>query len=248
MSTPILEAPVATNGAATNGAATNGSGAHAQTNIRNVAIIAHVDHGKTTLVDGMLKQTDVFHSKQEVAERVLDSNDLERERGITILAKNTGIVYGDTTINIVDHAGPRGLWRRGRAHYEHGRRRGCCWWMPWRGRCRRRALCCARRWPAATRRWSSSTKSTGPRRDPITWSTRPLTCLSISARMRNRRTFPVIYTVALEGRAGDAPDDLAADLRPLFDTIVRASARPPRQRQRADAAVGDDAGVQLLLG
>ena len=73
--------------------------------IRNVAIIAHVDHGKTTLVDGMLKQSNVFQAHQEVAERVLDSNDLERERGITILAKNTGILHGDTTINIVDTPG-----------------------------------------------------------------------------------------------------------------------------------------------
>ena len=73
--------------------------------IRNVAIIAHVDHGKTTLVDGMLQQTNVFHTNQQVVERVLDSNDLERERGITILAKNTGVVYGDTTINIVDTPG-----------------------------------------------------------------------------------------------------------------------------------------------
>ncbi|HFQ95712.1 MAG TPA: GTP-binding protein, partial [Anaerolineae bacterium] len=73
--------------------------------IRNIAIIAHVDHGKTTLVDGMLRQTHVFHANQQVAERVLDSNDLERERGITILAKNTGIVYNGVTINIVDTPG-----------------------------------------------------------------------------------------------------------------------------------------------
>ncbi|MEZ4717901.1 MAG: GTP-binding protein [Caldilineaceae bacterium] len=73
--------------------------------MRNVAIIAHVDHGKTTLVDGMLRQTNVFHAKQQVNERVLDSNDLERERGITILAKNTGIEYKGTTINIVDTPG-----------------------------------------------------------------------------------------------------------------------------------------------
>ena len=71
------------------------------TNIRNIAIIAHVDHGKTTLVDAMLHQTNVFRSNQQVEERILDSNDLERERGITILAKNTGIVYQDITINIV---------------------------------------------------------------------------------------------------------------------------------------------------
>ncbi|MCB0538405.1 MAG: GTP-binding protein, partial [Bacteroidetes bacterium] len=86
---------------------TNGNGAegHARPNIRNIAIIAHVDHGKTTLVDGMLRQTNVFRTNQQVQERVLDSNDLERERGITILAKNTGVVYKDTTINIVDTPG-----------------------------------------------------------------------------------------------------------------------------------------------
>ncbi|GAB6138713.1 translational GTPase TypA [Halanaerobaculum tunisiense] len=73
--------------------------------IRNIAIIAHVDHGKTTLVDGMLKQSDVFHSKQQVQERVMDTNDLERERGITILSKNTAVNYNDTKINIVDTPG-----------------------------------------------------------------------------------------------------------------------------------------------
>jgi GTP-binding protein len=74
-------------------------------NYRNVAIIAHVDHGKTTLVDAMLRQSGVFRANQEVAERIMDSNDLERERGITILAKNTAIHYGDTKINIVDTPG-----------------------------------------------------------------------------------------------------------------------------------------------
>ncbi|MBQ6757189.1 MAG: translational GTPase TypA [Oscillospiraceae bacterium] len=74
-------------------------------NIRNVAIIAHVDHGKTTLVDEMLKQGGVFRDNQAVADRVMDSGDLERERGITILAKNTAIQYGDTKINIVDTPG-----------------------------------------------------------------------------------------------------------------------------------------------
>ncbi len=73
--------------------------------IRNVAIIAHVDHGKTTLVDEMLKQSGVFRENQQVAERVMDSNDLERERGITILAKNTAVQYGDIKINIVDTPG-----------------------------------------------------------------------------------------------------------------------------------------------
>ncbi|MEG1890860.1 MAG: translational GTPase TypA [Clostridia bacterium] len=73
--------------------------------IRNIAIIAHVDHGKTTLVDEMLKQSGVFRENQQVADRVMDSNDIERERGITILAKNTAVHYGTTKINIVDTPG-----------------------------------------------------------------------------------------------------------------------------------------------
>ncbi len=73
--------------------------------IRNIAIIAHVDHGKTTLVDELLKQSGVFRANQEVAERVMDSNDIERERGITILAKNTAVTYGDVKINIIDTPG-----------------------------------------------------------------------------------------------------------------------------------------------
>ena len=73
--------------------------------LRNVAIVAHVDHGKTTLVDAMLWQSGAFGEHANVAERVMDSMDLEREKGITILAKNTAVRHGDLTINIVDTPG-----------------------------------------------------------------------------------------------------------------------------------------------
>ena len=76
-----------------------------QNDVRNIAIIAHVDHGKTTLVDRLLQTTHVFRDNQQVAERVLDSNDQERERGITILAKNISIRYSDVKINVIDTPG-----------------------------------------------------------------------------------------------------------------------------------------------
>ncbi len=74
-------------------------------NTRNIAIIAHVDHGKTTLVDAMLRQSGIFRANEDLVERVMDSNELERERGITILAKTTGVRYHGTKINIVDTPG-----------------------------------------------------------------------------------------------------------------------------------------------
>ncbi len=77
----------------------------ARENLRNIAIIAHVDHGKTTLVDGMLRQSGIFRENQQVDERVMDNNDLEKERGITILSKNTSLLYNDVKINIVDTPG-----------------------------------------------------------------------------------------------------------------------------------------------
>ena len=89
----------------------------ANPNRRNVAIIAHVDHGKTTLVDAMLHQSGAFRANERVAERAMDGNELERERGITILAKNTAVHYHDLLINIVDTPG----------HADSAARWSACW-------------------------------------------------------------------------------------------------------------------------
>ena len=86
-------------------------------NLRNIAIIAHVDHGKTTLVNEMLKQGGVFRENQQVADRVMDNNAIEKERGITILAKNTSMYYKDVKINVVDTPGHADFGgRRSAAH------------------------------------------------------------------------------------------------------------------------------------
>ena len=91
--------------------------------IRNVAIIAHVDHGKTTLVDQMLRDAGVLRRGEQDVERIMDSNDLERERGITILSKNTAVVYGGTRINIVDTPGHADFGGEGGTHPPDGGRR-----------------------------------------------------------------------------------------------------------------------------
>ena len=112
--------------------------------LRNVAIIAHVDHGKTTLVDALLWESGEFRANQDVGERILDSKDLEREKGITILAKNIAVHYEGVKINIIDTpATPTSAARSSAC----SRWPTACWCSSTRAkaRCRRRASCCARR-------------------------------------------------------------------------------------------------------
>ncbi|MDI9546143.1 MAG: translational GTPase TypA [Chloroflexota bacterium] len=198
--------------------------------IRNVAIIAHVDHGKTTLVDGMLRQTNVFRSNQQVMERVLDSNDLERERGITILAKNTGILYEGVTINIVDTPGHADFG--GEVERIMNMVDGVLLLvdavegpMPQTRFVLRQAL------EKGLKAIVVINKVDRPaaRLDYAVNATFDL-FVDLGAN-EEQADFPVIYAKALEMRAGYAPDDLADDLRPLFDTILEHLPGPTVERE-----------------
>ena len=189
------------------------------TNIRNIAIIAHVDHGKTTLVDAMLHQTNVFRSNQQVEERILDSNDLERERGITILAKNTGIVYQDITINIVDTPGHADFG--GEVERVLNMVDGVVLLvdavegpMPQTRFVLRQAL---KRGLKAIVVVNKVDRPASRPKDVIEATFDLFIDLGADD---DQIDFPVVYTIALEGKAGLAVDELETDLRPLFDLIV----------------------------
>ena len=208
-----------------------------RSDIRNVAIIAHVDHGKTTLVDGMLKQSNVFQAHQEVVERVLDSNDLERERGITILAKNTGIVYGDVTINIVDTPGHADFG--GEVERIMNMVDGVVLLvdavegpMPQTRFVLRQALQRGHKVVVVINKIDRP----AARLDDVVNETFDL-FIDLGAN-DEQADFPVTYARALEGRAGLDPETLADDLQPLFDAIVNHL--PPPQ-------VALDGPTQLLV-
>ena len=205
--------------------------------IRNVAIIAHVDHGKTTLVDGMLKQSNVFQAHQQVSERVLDSNDLERERGITILAKNTGIIYGATTINIVDTPGHADFG--GEVERIMNMVDGVVLLidavegpMPQTRFVLRQAL------ERGHKAVVVINKIDRPAARPGEVLDETFDLFVDLGASDDQADFPVVYTRALEGRAGLSPEQLSGDLAPLFDAIVGHI--PPPQ-------VAADAPLQLLV-
>ena len=193
--------------------------------LRNVAIIAHVDHGKTTLVDAMLWQSGSFRENQDVAERVMDSLDLEREKGITILAKNTAVSLGDTKINIVDTPG----------HADFG------------GEVERALtmvdgvllLVDASEGPLPQTRFVL--RKALERRLPVVLvinkvdrnDARPAEVVNEVYELfldldadASQIEFPIVYANARAGRAGLTPDELAPDLGPLFSTLLDAVPAP----------------------
>ena len=218
-------------------AAANMPAAAPRDDFRNVAIIAHVDHGKTTLVDGMLKQSNVFQAHQQVSERVLDSNDLERERGITILAKNTGILYGATTINIVDTPGHADFG--GEVERIMNMVDGVVLLidavegpMPQTRFVLRQAL------ERGHKAVVVINKIDRPAARPGEVLDETFDLFVDLGASDDQADFPVVYTRALEGRAGLSPEQLSGDLAPLFDAIVGHI--PPPQ-------VAADAPLQLLV-
>jgi len=197
-----------------------------QKNFRNIAIIAHVDHGKTTLVDQLLKQGGTFRSNEQVADRVMDRNDLERERGITILSKNTGVMYNDIKINIVDTPG----------HADFGGEveriltmvdgvvllvdafEGC---MPQTRFVLKKALSLNKK-PIVV---VNKIDRPGARPEQVVDEVLDL-FIELGAP-DDLLEFPVVYASGREGKAGYKPDELCDDLRPLFDTIIN-EIEPPK--------------------
>src|SRR5947199_5526633 len=193
--------------------------------IRNVAIVAHVDHGKTTLVDAMLWQSGSFRENQNVAERVLDSMDLEREKGITILAKNTAVRYGAVKVNIVDTPGhadfgsevERGLTMVDGVLLLVDASEGP---LPQTRFVLRKAL--EARLPIVL--VVNKVDRPDARVDEVVNEVYEL-FLDLDADA-SQIEFPIVYCVARGGKAGLAPDALADDLQPLFETLIATVPAP----------------------
>jgi GTP-binding protein len=188
--------------------------------IRNVAIIAHVDHGKTTLVDALLKQSGTFREGEEVPDCVMDSNTLERERGITILSKNTAVHYGDTLINIVDTPGHADFG--GEVERVLGMVDGCILIvdanegpMPQTRFVLKKAL------EKGLRPIVVVNKIDRPQADPYGAIDKVLDLFLELGADDDQCEFPYLFASGLSGFAKDQLDDEAVDMKPLFEAILR---------------------------
>lgn len=196
-----------------------------QVPLRNIAIIAHVDHGKTTLVDGLLKQSNIFRDPDSAGTLIMDANDLERERGITILAKNTAIVYDGVKINVIDTPGHADFG--GEVERVLNMADGCLLLvdavegpMPQTRTVLARALALGLR-PIVV---VNKVDRANARPESVVALTQDL-FLDL-ATDADQLEFPVLYTIAKEGRAGLSPNDLGPDLLPLLKTIVESVPAP----------------------
>jgi len=208
-----------------------------RSDIRNVAIIAHVDHGKTTLVDGLLKQSHIFRENEHVGSLILDRGDLERERGITILAKNTAVTYRDIKINIIDTPGHADFG--GEVERVLNMADGCLLLVDAvEGPMPQTRFVLRKAFEIGLRPIVVINKIDRP-------SARPAEVLNLTqdlflelATDAEQLDFPVLYANAKEGRAASSPDALGDDLQPLFEAIV----------QHVPAPVGDlESPLQLLV-
>lgn len=190
--------------------------------LRNVAIIAHVDHGKTTLVDGMLKQSNVFRDPDAAGTLIMDSNDLERERGITILAKNTAITYRGVKINVIDTPGHADFG--GEVERVLNMADGCLLLVDAvEGPMPQTRTVLARALALGLRPIVVINKIDRPASRVAEVISRIQDLFLDLATDPEQLEFPVLYTIARDGRAGLDPDPahLAPDLRPLLDAILR---------------------------
>jgi GTP-binding protein len=187
--------------------------------IRNVAIIAHVDHGKTTLVDALLKQSHTFRENQQVGSLIMDSNDLEREKGITILAKNTSIRHGGVTINIIDTPGHADFG--GEVERVLNMADGCLLLVDAaEGPMPQTRFVLRKAFEVGLRIVVVINKVDRANADPRVALERVHDLFLELAEDADQLDAPAVYAIAKQGRAGLTPDDLAPDLEPLFQAIL----------------------------
>ncbi|TMC70675.1 MAG: translational GTPase TypA [Chloroflexi bacterium] len=204
--------------------------------IRNVAIIAHVDHGKTTLVDALLKQSHTFRENQDVGTLIMDSNDLEREKGITILAKNTSVRHGDVTINIIDTPGHADFG--GEVERVLNMADGCLLLVDAaEGPMPQTRFVLRKAFEVGLRIIVVINKVDRKNADPKAALDKVHDLFLELAEDADQLEAPVIYAVAKEGRAGTHVDSLADDLEPLFKTIIEHIPPP----------VTEPGGFQMLV-